>query len=537
MHRECKKLILRFLSLVFKMLSYKDFEKFSFCYTKFLLIGTCIIFTILFPFASNSEITNKGIQSLENSNDQWKIDGWKLNQSIIHPNCFFNDGFSGNFNSEFVNYFAINDYDNFIKNPGLYFGKEIRDFKPIKPSWCKEKDCEKISLITDLKKCLAIYDPKNIVKIDYFIDGYELIKKVKVETCNKLTPNLKLSCSQSFLISIGNYRLKPTVGIYGLFYKNEEPILVPIKFFENENVGINFIESLEGHNFYKKNSNKIQNVIVKIITIIILVSPLIVIFILILFFFFKRKKNTRLTKMSFINTLIHHGFNAKVAISIYDTNHKEMHKMHKNKSSISMIANHFSDKYSNQKDNGSSQAKTVKSKININKKLYAEDINKEENFDFNITSFKSSETNKKDYTSTYEKKVELHKDEILRIHTVINETLYLQTILCSYEEGSLPNEDFVIGYLAGYVDSILQWNKIDKNSTNGMAIKTKTFITQFGKVLGLTIFKRLLKIKSEMPKDMEEGINVGGQDMHNFLKNGGNSPPMNLNAYLIGDEV
>ena len=58
--------------------------------------------------------------------DQKKIaEEWK---NLTYP-CFKVETLSGNWLSDYSGYFSISDYGNFRLNPGLYFGKEIKDYK------------------------------------------------------------------------------------------------------------------------------------------------------------------------------------------------------------------------------------------------------------------------------------------------------------------------------------------------------------------------------------------------------------------------
>ena len=169
--------------------------------------------------------------------------------------------------------------------------------------------------------------------------------------------------------------------------------------------------------------------------------------------------------------------------------------------------------------------------------------NKQENENNNLDVIKLDDVSKieqsktKNINNNNEKLSEKSLEQITRITKVIDQTLDFQILLSSHKLQTLPEDDFVIGYLLGYSDSIQQWNDINVETTVGVTIMAKTFVTQFGKERGLSIWRKHPLIGESSTKDLLEGAKIGGQDMHNFLMYGSEYSPMNLNAYLTGEEI
>ena len=175
-------------------------------------------------------------------------EGWKLVDGTIHPNCFSYNWMSSDNFEEFSTYFKIDDLNNLIANPGIYFGKEINNFYPIKPSWCDSEDCEQISLVNYTKECSETGNLKTEIDVKGSKFAYRLLKLVDKKLCSKLTPNLNLPCESSYLIWVGENHggsmgWHSAIGIFGLFKDDQgEHMVVPLKFFSSKNVGLNFIE-------------------------------------------------------------------------------------------------------------------------------------------------------------------------------------------------------------------------------------------------------------------------------------------------------
>ena len=180
--------------------------------------------------------------------------GWKIDDIVLHPKCFTRVWMSGDNFEEFADYFKISDYEDFSNNPGKYYYTKINDFNPIKPSWCSNHNCEKISIVNAINKCT----PNNFVfeedegSILINEDGiqyiYKVVKDVKIEKCNKLSKNFKTKCIEAFLVKVGDYSggsmgWDISYGIYGLY--NIDGLgksVVPLKYFSSKNKALNFFD-------------------------------------------------------------------------------------------------------------------------------------------------------------------------------------------------------------------------------------------------------------------------------------------------------
>ena len=71
---------------------------------------------------------------------------------------------------------------------------------------------------------------------------------LKKQQCSKLAPNIGAKCRKAYLISVGDYSggsmgWDISYGIYGLFdLPNFGPSIVPLKFFQNKNEALNFLD-------------------------------------------------------------------------------------------------------------------------------------------------------------------------------------------------------------------------------------------------------------------------------------------------------
>ena len=156
---------------------------------------------------------------------------WK---NLTFP-CFKVETMSGNRLSDYSGYFNIVDYENFRKNPGLYFGNEIKDFK--------EKEVligygsNMYSLIQPVDKCVK-EKLSNTKSMDY---NFYIWDQVKPKICKQHAPYLKAECKSSYIIKSCSFSktgsmtgLNPcTVGLFGLFnIKDMGLSIVPLKYFE-----------------------------------------------------------------------------------------------------------------------------------------------------------------------------------------------------------------------------------------------------------------------------------------------------------------
>ena len=80
--------------------------------------------------------------------------GWSVEGKLVHPQCLFFPRVTGNYIAEFARAFKIKDINVFFEHPGKFFGKEIRDYKPIRPNWCFDKRCKLISMVKPIKQCI-----------------------------------------------------------------------------------------------------------------------------------------------------------------------------------------------------------------------------------------------------------------------------------------------------------------------------------------------------------------------------------------------
>jgi hypothetical protein len=181
---------------------------------------------------------------------------WVFGKKIIHPRCFAwpwmsNDNFELLAESN-----GIDDIDTFTSSPGQFVGAQVKNYSPIKPSWCD--DCGDVFLVGSLDSCspnsFEYDDSRDGVSIKLangLESSYEVISDVPLAVCNKLAPNISASCSKSALILVGETTggSMPWSGAYGVYGFFDLPDIgysvVPLRFFASENEARNELEDIE----------------------------------------------------------------------------------------------------------------------------------------------------------------------------------------------------------------------------------------------------------------------------------------------------
>lgn len=112
-------------------------------------------------------------------------------------------------------------------------------------------------------------------------------------------------------------------------------------------------------------------------------------------------------------------------------------------------------------------------------------------------------------------------------------TLEAQITLAGRE---LTPDNFVIGYIGGYCDALLQMRGIDNNSPEGLGLVSVVFLSMFGSEEGAHALNKLLTRQEDMPVSMLRGMVTGGQDINDWLIRDHNEDrarhPMSLFSYL-----
>ena len=157
--------------------------------------------------------------------------------------CFVKESMSGGHFSGYASIFAINDFENFRFNPGLFIGKEINNYEKFNVLF--DDSDARFSLIQPISDC------KNIINTDKDWDeNWNVVKNVSADICQELAPHIEEKCLSSFYIDVYS-RSKSgswtglnasTFGIYGLFDLDEIGLsIVPLKYFWDYNEGLNYL--------------------------------------------------------------------------------------------------------------------------------------------------------------------------------------------------------------------------------------------------------------------------------------------------------
>ena len=175
--------------------------------------------------------------------------GLKIDGKTIHPNCMAYEWMSGDNFEEFADRYKIDDYQNFRSKPGSYFGKVIKDYRPIKTDWCTGDDCIKIKIASSISDCSQTFVNKSSDQaiIEFEDLSYSVLDR-EIENCSTLSPHLQNPVTNCYLVTIG----EQTGGSMGTYYRygiygiTDLPSLgesiIPLKFFDTFNDALNFLE-------------------------------------------------------------------------------------------------------------------------------------------------------------------------------------------------------------------------------------------------------------------------------------------------------
>ena len=157
--------------------------------------------------------------------------------------CFVKESMAGRYFSGYASIFAINDFENFRFNPGLFIGKEINNYEKFNVLF--DDSDTRFSLIQPISDC------KNIINTDKDWDeNWNVVKNVSTNICQELAPHIGRKCLSSFYVDVYS-RSKTgswtglnatTYGIYGLFDLDEMGLsIVPLKYFWDYYEGLNYL--------------------------------------------------------------------------------------------------------------------------------------------------------------------------------------------------------------------------------------------------------------------------------------------------------
>ena len=215
----------------------------SFLYNKLykkILIALLMFYLII---AYKDEIPYPLILETPKSDEIKIADEWKN----LTYSCFKVETLSGNLLSDYSGYFSISNYENFRRNPGLYFGNEIKDYteKEVLIGYSPKK----YSLIQPIDKCVK-KDPQN--NNDYE-EIFYLLGAINSKVCDLHAPYIQSECKSSYLVQSCSFSKtgsmtginQCTIGMFGLFdLKKVGLSIIPLKyfeFFEDQNDAFNYI--------------------------------------------------------------------------------------------------------------------------------------------------------------------------------------------------------------------------------------------------------------------------------------------------------
>lgn len=175
---------------------------------------------------------------------------WKNKNYIISPECFPYEWWSGDNFEEIAEHHSIEYSDDFSKNTGKYFGKEIINFEGIPTPWGDQGEPSTLYIIRDLDTCpirideltyeegLLTYthpEPTYEGGTTFYEIKYRKIQDISLVLCEELAPNFDGTCIQSSIFVIGDWSggSRGTAWrtyIYGLFKtQNNKKYILPLK--------------------------------------------------------------------------------------------------------------------------------------------------------------------------------------------------------------------------------------------------------------------------------------------------------------------
>ena len=150
------------------------------------------------------------------------------------------------------NYYNTKEFEDFSLNIGRYWGKEIDEFSPIKPSWGDSgfpninNNVSDLELAVSMESCLS-KTSNNFGNRDGWITSsesrdeysYKVLKKISAEQCQLLAPNLRGNCLQSYLLEVydwgGGSMSFNTLQVFGLFEMlDNKQYIFPLKKFTSK---------------------------------------------------------------------------------------------------------------------------------------------------------------------------------------------------------------------------------------------------------------------------------------------------------------
>lgn len=129
----------------------------------------------------------------------------------------------------------------------------------------------------------------------------------------------------------------------------------------------------------------------------------------------------------------------------------------------------------------------------------------------------------------------VQSNDASKVTDIILDTLQMQLDLSGAASKKIP-DDYVVGYIAGYCDAIMQKKGIDNSSVDGLSVLTITFLSLYGFEIGNQRLGDFFKQQSSMSEYMYAGLQRGGKDVFEWLsldkQKAGSKGPMGLFQYL-----
>jgi len=181
---------------------------------------------------------------------------WRVGDKVIPPECFVREWMSGDNFEEYADTYGIEDYGDFRKYTGKYFGREINRIGPINDVHLATVlgDCSIVGFFSGVPEPLSInadYVSREGCDENYCLsDSYRLLAPLSQAECQSLAPYLPGQCESAYLIKTveetgGSIGADIDYNFYGLFnLEDGRKAIVPLVNFSRENDARNFLDEL-----------------------------------------------------------------------------------------------------------------------------------------------------------------------------------------------------------------------------------------------------------------------------------------------------
>ena len=177
--------------------------------------------------------------------------GWRVDGAMLSPHCFVYEGPSSDRFQAVAERFSLQDYDEFSRDTGRYFGEPI----PVERGtgvrlWAWVDDCAVDPSEVRTAGSTIVQEEKTPFETVEHV--YALLAEVPRDLCRRLAPNLSAACREAWLVRAGalgggSLGFWGGYNVYGLFEaEGGGGAIVPLKNFRTEDAARSFLAASRG---------------------------------------------------------------------------------------------------------------------------------------------------------------------------------------------------------------------------------------------------------------------------------------------------